>query len=88
MVSAGEEAVFRCQYPSARYIDWRVNGSIVGQSPFPDITHTSTQSSGTVEGILTIIAHLEYNGTVVECKAILHNSSFELSPPAVLKGNK
>ena len=88
MVSAGEEAVFRCQHPSARFIDWRVNGSTGGQNLSPDITYTSTHRSGTTESTLSIIAHLNYNGTVVECVAFLGtNGSFELSPAVILQGN-
>ena len=76
-VTAGTEAVFRCQHSGADSLGWRVNYTSVERYPLPGI------SEGL--GILTILALPEYNGTVVECVALFFDGSLPaLSPPAYL----
>ena len=86
VVEAGAEAVFRCQHSTARFIDWRVNGSTVGQSPPPDMTPSTTRDENdALVNTLTILAHPEYNKTEVECEAFFSNGSpSEVTPPVTL----
>jgi hypothetical protein len=70
-VATGAEAVFRCRYPTADIIRWRVNGSLVGRSP-PRYIIPSTiihDDNGNLVDTLTIIARPELNGTEVVCVA-------------------
>ena len=65
-VVVGTKAVFECQHLNADFVTWRINGTAVRD--FPDITkirHNSSISS------LTITARPEYNGTMVECIAVI-----------------
>ena len=88
VVFVGEESVFRCRHLTANLIDWRVNGSLVGQNPPPDITPgTVRDDDDSLVNTLTIIAHPEYNGTEVVCVAVFYDGSQpELSPAVVLQG--
>ena len=88
VVSVGEEAVFKCRYPTADSIHWIVNGSLVGFNHPPDILPGIVQTdSGTLVNTLTIVGHPEYNGTVVVCEAFFREGSrSELSPEALLQG--
>ena len=65
-VAIGAEAVFRCQHPAADIIiRWRVNGSLVGRNPPPDISlDVIRDDNGNLVDTLTITALPEYNGTV------------------------
>ena len=74
VVGVGQQAVFRCQNPNARVIDWEVNETrvtFINRHPDPNITiGTTMDESGNVVVILRMIARLEYNETVVICKTI------------------
>ena len=74
----------RCRHmTSDAHISWRVNGSPVAQ--FPDIRSGSVNESGIIVYTLTIPAELQYNGTVVECVAVLFDGSLpEVSPAATI----
>lgn len=62
----GEEAVFRCRYPTALFILWRVNDSLVGRDSPRDISpNTTRDDNGNLVDTLTITARPEYNGTRV-----------------------
>ena len=78
----GEEAVFQCKHPTT---DWRVNGTLLGHPPPPDIILGT--EDGTLVETLTVIAYPQYNGTVVECEAVFRSAPPELSPAVVLQGN-
>ena len=69
-VAVGSEAVFQCQHLNADFITWRINGTAVRD--FPDIV--SISHSGSVSS-LTITARPEYNGTMVECVAVILGSN-------------
>ena len=84
-MEVGEEAVFKCQNLGARFVFWRLNGSMVTQNPPPDITPTTTRDENNhLVNILTIVARLEFNGTQVECGAVLPNGSTILTPSVEL----
>ena len=81
----GEEAVFKCQNLEATFVYWMINGSQVTQNPPPDITpSTARDENDQLVNTLTIIAHLEFNETEVECGALLRNRSTILTPSATL----
>ena len=86
MVGANVDAVFRCQYPTADAIVWRVNGSIVAMGKRPPNTTTAATSdgSGTLVYTLTILALPEYNRTEVECDAITSSLTEGRSPLVTL----
>ena len=78
------QAVFKCRHPTANFIDWRVNGTSVGQSPPTDITPgTIRDDDGNLVNTLTIIARPEYNGTEVECVAVFSGGSPDEATPSV-----
>ena len=86
-VPVGTEAVFRCQHSTAHYIGWRVNGSFVGRNSPPDITPGTTRDEdGNLVDTLTIVARLEYNGTIVVCVAQFDDGTPDETsePPAIL----
>ena len=87
-VATGAEAVFRCRRPTADVIRWRVNGSLVGRNPPPDITPSIIRDdNGNSVDTLTITALPQYNGTEVVCVARFDDSRpEELSQPAILIG--
>ena len=87
-VATGAQAVFRCRHPTADIVRWRVNGSLVGRNPPPDITPDTTRDdSGNLVHLLTITARPEYSGTEVVCVARFDDSRpEELSQPAILTG--
>ena len=77
-MTAGVEAVFRCQHSNADFIGWRVNDTSVERSSLTGISQDR-------HGTLTILALPEYNGIAVECVALYFDGSMpELSPPAYL----
>ena len=77
-VTAGDEAVFRCQHSDAEFIGWRVNSMPFRQTSVPGV------SQGT-DGSLTILALPENNGTLVECVALFTDGTLPISsPPAIL----
>ena len=81
----GEEAVFRCQNIRAVFVFWKFNGSMVTQNPPPDITPATTRDENNrLVNTLTIVARSEFNGTQVECGAILQNGSTILTPSVEL----
>ncbi len=81
----GEKAVFRCQNLGAVFVFWNFNGSMVTQTPPPDITPATTlDRNNHLVHILTIVARLEFNGTLVECGALLQNGSRILTPSVEL----
>ena len=84
-VGIGEKAVFRCQNIGARFVFWNFNGSMVTQDPPPYITPATTRDENNrLVNTLTIVARLEFNGTQVECDAILQNGSMILTPSVEL----
>ena len=87
VVSAGEEAEFRCQYTynGALFIVWTVNGSY--SHPFGSSTE-GRQTDDSLLSILSILALPEYNGTLVQCVVTIFNgtSSVFTSPTARLLG--
>ena len=86
-MAVGAEAVFRCRHPTADIIRWRVNGSLVGRSPPPDIIPETTRVNDSLVDILTITARPEYNGTEVVCVARFDSGSpDEQTEPATLLG--
>ena len=81
----GEEAVFRCQNLGADFVFWKFNGSKVTQNPPPDITPATTRDENNhLVNTLTVVARLEFNGTQVECGAILPNGSTIFTPSVEL----
>ena len=74
----------RCRHASSDVlITWRVNGLEIGR--FPDIRPGSVNEDGNIVSTLTIPAEPQYNGTVVECVAVLFDGSpNEVSPPATI----
>ena len=72
----GETAVFSCRHLTALIILWRVNGSLVGRTPPPDITPGTTRDDGdNLVDTLSIAALREYNGTEVVCVAKFDDGS-------------
>ena len=68
-VTIGEEAVFLCQHPSVN-IDWRLNGTTLRASFFPQgvsINQSPLPGGGGFQHTLTITALLEYDNTTIEC---------------------
>lgn len=69
-VNPRANAVFRCRHPTASYIRWRVNGSLLERDPPPDITPgIICDDDGNLVDTLTITARPEFNGTEVVCVA-------------------
>ena len=87
-MAVGAEAEFRCRHPTASFIDWRVNGSLVGQDPPREIIPGTTRDvNGNLVNTLTITARPEYNGTEVVCVAFfVDGSPDEQTEPAMLLG--
>jgi hypothetical protein len=87
-VAIGAEAVFICRHQTADNIRWRVNGSLVGRSPPPDIIpSTIHDDNGNLVDTLTIIARPEFNVTEVVCVARFDDDRpEELSQPVTLIG--
>ena len=73
-------AVLQCQHTSADGINWRINGSTLRD--LPEGVSTYRSSDGIY--ILTIIALLKYNQTVVECVALFDDFPSERTNPAAL----
>ena len=78
-VNTGEEAVFLCRYPGATII-WWINGTAAVTSPSIAVSSSGEQSFDT----LTITALPEYNGTEVQCVALLQDLSTQRAPPVQL----
>ena len=78
-VAVGEEAVFLCRYPGATII-WQINGTAVVDSQLVTLTSSGEQLLDT----LTITALPEYNGTEVQCVALLQDFSIQRAPPVYL----
>ena len=87
-VATGAEAVFRCRHPTADTIRWRVNGSLVGRAPPPDvILDIIHDDNDNLVDTLTITARPQYNGTEVVCVARFDDRRpEELSQPVILIG--
>ena len=86
VVSAGEEAEFRCQFNGALLIGWTVNRS---NSYPPDSFTENRQTDYGFVNVLTFTALPEYNGTLVQCVATIINgtsASLIFSPTALLLG--
>ena len=78
-VTAGIQAMFRCQHSDADTLAWRVNNRSIRQSPLRGLSQSQDRST------LTIIALPEYNGTLVECLALYFDGSPpDSAPPAYL----
>ena len=66
----GLEAIFECLYPGALSHSWGINGMYPADDAFPpDVTRTSP--SGDAPARLAIPATVQYNNTVVQCRAVL-----------------
>ena len=77
MVGVGQEAVFRCQNPTATVIGWRWNGSaVISASPPPGVTPGMNT--------LTIVALSNYNETEVVCLAFSDRESTTRTTPVSL----
>ena len=84
-VNAGDTAAYRCKHDTADIIRWRVNGSLIGRNPPPDVTsNIVTDKNGDLDGTLTIVAHLEYNQTEIVCVARFDDGSPEEITSSVL----
>ena len=87
VVATGAQAVFRCRHSTADFLGWRVNGSLVGRNPppdiIPDIIHDDNDN---LVDTLTITARPQYNGTEVVCVARFDDRRQELSQPVILIG--
>ena len=85
----GAVAVFRCQSPTASYVSWRVNGSLLGRDLPPDITPGTTRDdNGSLVDTLSITARPLYNGTMVVGVARFDDGRpDEQTEPAILIGN-
>lgn len=84
-----QRAKFYCQYhPTTVSIGWKLNDVPFLQNPLPNVTHTiETLEIGNMNvsvHVLTMLAHMQYNGTKVECLAALGNSIVIAEPPATL----
>ena len=83
-VFVDELAEFHCRHPTAIFMTWAINGSA---STLSDIVSSTTiGDDGSLMGTLTIPARLEYNGTEVQCVAVIDGSRLEQSPVALLQG--
>ena len=87
-VATGTQVVFRCRHPTADIIRWRVNGSLVGRNPPPDITlDIIADDNDNLVDTLTITVRPQYNGTEVVCVARFDDERPEqLSQSAILIG--
>ena len=66
----GLKAVFECLYPGALSHSWGINGMYPADDAFPpDVTRTSP--SDDTPARLAIPATVQYNNTVVQCRAVL-----------------
>ena len=86
IVAVDDEAVFRCQHASANTIEWKINGTSLGDFHPPNITQTIF-SSGSSTHTLSIQALASYNQTSVQCVAFLDTTmrrSEESSPVLLL----
>ena len=88
MVANGEEATFRCRHPQADSIRWKVDNALITANPPPDITpNIVREAEDVIVHTLTIIAHSEYDGTVVVCVAVFDDQTpNEQTSPVVLQG--
>ncbi len=66
----GLEAVFECLYSGALSHSWGINGMYPADDAFPPGV-TRTSPSGDTPAILAIPATIQYNNTVVQCRAVL-----------------
>ena len=85
-MTSGNNAEFRCKHTVADFLGWRVNGTSLLIATFPDFhTITIPDSDGNnIVNVLTIIAHPQYNKTVVECVALSIEGTAEISTAATL----
>ena len=61
-VNAGVIAEFKCQHPRAMFIRWKINEELLREPYPPGITTPNF-------GILHILGHPVYNGTLIACIA-------------------
>ena len=78
-MTIGEEAVFRCEHPSADAIFWRINGTALSGRP-----ELSDDFNDVINGQLTFTALTKYNNTLIQCVAVLGISQ-PVTDPAILK---
>lgn len=69
MVGVGQVAVFRCQYPTADLIAWRVNETQVSVFNPPRAPGITIDTTSDTISVLTIVAQFNYNETEVVCIA-------------------
>ena len=77
---------FYCRHQITNLIDWRVNHTLLSLVPPSDVTPSMRRDEdGAIVNTLTISAHLEYNGSAVECEAVFRDGSqSEVSASALL----
>ena len=71
IAAVGSEAVFSCSHYNAHLIEWRLNGTLLGDyhPPFV-IKEESFSSSENRSSRLIIQAEMMYNETVIQCGAV------------------
>ena len=88
MVIVGKQAVFRCGYPTADFIAWRINETRVSvNSPHkdPGITiNTTIDQDRNVVHNLNIVAQFNYNETEVVCIAMVMGRVNQTTPVHLL----
>ena len=72
-------AVFQCRHPTARVIDWIINGTLHQQSS-PGLSLTTSGDTFT----LNITAHSEFNSTEIQCEAFFRDGPSQLSDSATI----
>ena len=79
MVQAeGLEAVFECLYPGALTHNWGLNGDFFTDANFPADVIRIPPSVDSLTVKLIIPATQQYNGTVVQCNAVVKYSNGSL----------
>lgn len=79
-VTMDTEAVFQCKHPTADSTNWKINGTIL--RVLPEGVHLGRDSTGVHN--LAIMAHPEYNSTMIECVVFFSGSPAEETAPAVM----
>ena len=70
-----EIAVFNCQHLSANDVEWLLNGTSLERAGVRNVS-SSVQFNGNIKHYtLSIVTHLEYNQTTVECVATFNDGS-------------
>ena len=71
IVAVGSEAIFRCSHSNAHLIEWRLNGTLLGEYHPPFVVkEESFSSSANRSSRLIIQAETMYNETIIQCGAV------------------